>query len=92
MSHGGAHSNRSTPFVIAQGSAGPLVTNRYFRWGNFEQPATDVCNGCSNGDPGLEANNNLLITLCHAFGLDDIDQVGEADKCRATGLDERLMK
>jgi hypothetical protein len=92
MSHGGAHSNRSTPFVIAQGSSGPLVTNRYFRWGNFEQPATDVCNGCSTGDPDLEANNNLLITLCHAFGLDDIEQVGEAAKCRSTGLDERLMK
>lgn len=92
MSHGGAHSNRNPPFVIVQGSAGPLVTNRYFRWGEFEQPATDVCNGCSNGDPGLESNNNLLITLCHAFGLGDIVEVGEADKCRATGLDEWLMQ
>jgi hypothetical protein len=92
MSHGGAHTNRNAPFVIAQGSAGPLATNRYLRWGNYEQPATEVCNGCSTGDPGLESNNNLLITLCHAFGLDDVATFGDPTKCRATGLDDRLMK
>ena len=40
MSHAGYHTNRNPPFVIIQGSAGPLRTNRYLRWGNYTVSST----------------------------------------------------
>ena len=94
MSHGGKHSNRNVPFVVAQGSAGPLATGRYLRWGDYEQPASSSgCTDCYSGDNSdMESNNNLLITLCHAFGLDDVTEFGSTMKSRASGLDDRLMK
>lgn len=94
MSHGGYHSNRNVPFVIAQGSQSPLVSNRYFRWGDFDQPATTAgCNGCNEGGAAdTESNNNLLVTLFHAFGQTDVTTFGDPMKVRASGLDDRLMK
>jgi hypothetical protein len=93
MSHGGYHSNRNVPIVIAQGASGPLKTGRYVRYGTYQQTATGGCDGqCGGGADTNESNNNLLISLCHAMGLPDVSQVGEAKWCKPVGLDDRLMK
>jgi hypothetical protein len=91
MSHGGYHDNHNVPVVVVAGSAGPLATDRYLRWGSFEQDALGNCNGCEGKNTG-ESNNNLLISLCHAMGLSDVTTFGKASHCRASGLDDRLMK
>jgi hypothetical protein len=93
MSHGGYHSNRNVPIVIAQGAAGPLKSGHYFRFGNYEQRATGGCDGqCGGGAEGNESNNNLLISICHAMGLEDVTQFGEAKWCKPRGLDDRVAK
>lgn len=93
MSHAGYHSNRNVPIVVAQGNSGPMQTGRYLRWGHYEQEPEGGCDGCGNGNAeGNETNNNLLISLAHAMGQSDIKEFGDPSKCRATGLDDRLMK
>lgn len=92
MSHGGYHSNQNVPFVIAQGRNGPLRTNRYLRWGDYIQPPTGSTMGYRQTyDAGNESNNNLMISICHAMGLDDVREVGEAQFCRPDGLDGALL-
>ena len=80
MSQGGYHTNRNTPFVIAHGSNGPFRTGRYLRWGSYDQPATGGCPGSTrcHEASGNQANNRLLVSLCHGFGLDGIDRFGDA--------------
>ena len=95
MSNGGAHSQRSNPFVLYQGDNGPLQTNRYHNFGNYLPDASFI--GKQYGPPaaphGGETNNNLLISILHAMGMPEIKQVGlEADLSRAEGLDVTLMK
>jgi hypothetical protein len=93
MSHAGYHSNRNIPIVVAQGSSGPLKTGRYMRWGHYEQEPEGGCDGCGGGNAeGNETNNNLLISLAHAMGLSDVTEFGDPSRCRATGLNSRLMK
>ena len=79
MSQGGYHTNRNTPFVIAHGTEGPFRTGRYLRWGSYEQPPTGGCSRstrCHQG-AGNQASNRLLVSLCHAFGLDGTERFGD---------------
>jgi hypothetical protein len=92
MSHGGYHSNQNVPFVIAQGATGPFRANRYLRWGEYRQPPTGADTGYGQTyDAGNESNNNLLVSICHAMGLAEVDAVGETRFCRPDGLDGRLL-
>jgi hypothetical protein len=88
MSHGGYHSNQNVPFVIAQGEGGPFRANRYLRWGDYDQPADG---GARLRDAGNAENNDLLISICHAMGLEDVETVGDTRHCTAGGLDGRLF-
>ena len=74
MSEGGSHSNMNVPTVMIQGSEfGFFDTGRYLRWGNY--------NPIDNFRPPVgergEPMNKVLVSICNAMGLDDIDVVGD---------------
>jgi hypothetical protein len=75
MSHGGLHSSVNPPFVVAQGRNGPWLTGRYLRWGTVdaESPPYNW-----QSDLGTRPNNELLVSICHGMGLDDVDQIGDS--------------
>lgn len=89
MSHGGYHSNQNVPVVIAQGANGPFRANRYVRFGDYEQEATGGSRSVT--EAGNESNNNLLISLCHGFGLNHVESFGAVEHCRPEGLDSWLL-
>ncbi len=89
MSHAGYHSNANVPVVIAQGTAGPFRANRYLRWGAFEQPADGA--RTYGLDERNASNNDLLVSICHAMGLDDITSFGDPRYSVSDGLDGRLL-
>lgn len=73
MSEGGTHSNRNVPIVMVQGSAfGAFRAGRYLRWGSYD-PLTNFEN-YTGGAP----MNKLLVSLCRAMGLSDVNSVGDA--------------
>ncbi|MBL8945709.1 MAG: DUF1552 domain-containing protein, partial [Myxococcales bacterium] len=73
MSEGGTHSNRNVPIVMVQGAAfGAFTAGRYLRWGEYDP--IDNAFDFTGGVP----MNKLLVSLCHAMGLDDVDAVGDA--------------
>lgn len=90
MSHAGYHDNRNVPVVVAQGANGPWRGNRYLRWGTFEQPA-DGGRRVPSEIPGTVSNNDLLVSICHAMGLNDVTSFGTAGLSSADGLDGRLV-
>ena len=72
MSEGGTHSNRNVPIVMVQGSSfGAFTAGRYLRWGEY-----DPISNFSQYTGGV-AMNRLLVSICHAMGLDDVDFVGD---------------
>lgn len=77
MSHGGRHVNRNAPIVILQGSNGGFATGRYLRFGRYEQDIFGRCNGACVHDQGGESSNRFLVSLCHEFGLDDVESFGD---------------
>ena len=72
MSEGGTHSNRNVPIVIVQGSDfGYFRTGRYLKWGTWD-PIADF-NQYKGGVP----MNKVLVSICHAMGLEDVTSVGD---------------
>jgi hypothetical protein len=73
MSEGGTHSNRNIPVVIVQGSdVGHFQTGRYLRWGSYD-PISNFSD-YTGGKP----MNQVLVSLCHSMGLEDVTSVGDA--------------
>jgi hypothetical protein len=73
MSEGGTHSNRNIPLVMVQGSEfGAFRTGRYLKWGDWN-PLESY-----NAEHGGKAMNQVLVSLCHAMGLEDVNVVGDA--------------
>ena len=73
MSEGGTHSNRNVPIVMVQGEQfGAFEAGRYLRYGEY-----DPIDNFSQHTGGVPMNQ-LLVSLCHAMGLDDINEVGDA--------------
>jgi Protein of unknown function (DUF1552) len=73
MSEGGTHSNRNVPIVMVQGDAfGAFEAGRHLRWGEYD-PITNYA-PYTGGVP----MNKLLVSLCQAMGLDDVDVVGDS--------------
>lgn len=76
MSEPGAHSNRNVPIVLLQGaSVGAFRTGRYLRWGAFDGSNLNTIHRATGGPH----TNQLLVSLCHAMGLNDINVVGETN-------------
>jgi hypothetical protein len=72
MSEGGTHSNRNVPTVIVQGAGvGAFRTGRWLRWGEYD-PLSNY-----SADTGGACMNQLLVSICHAMGLSDVDVVGD---------------
>ncbi|MDQ3033192.1 MAG: DUF1552 domain-containing protein [Myxococcota bacterium] len=71
MSEGGTHSNANIPLVMIQGAGfGYFETGRYLRWGEFD-PHENFSR--MTGRP----MNEVLVSICHAMGLSDVDRVGD---------------
>lgn len=68
MSDAAAHSARVPPCLIVAGSATPIRTNQYLRFGT--PPTAGERNGSID-------NNRLLTTLAQAMGLSDVETFGE---------------
>jgi hypothetical protein len=79
MSHGGTHLSRGTPAIIATGANGNIETNRYLRFGDYDPD--DLGRNAQGKNYGYDfeciANNHLLVSLCHAFGLADVQTFGD---------------
>lgn len=79
MSHGGTHLSRGTPAVIATGANGRITTDRYLRFGDYDPD--DLGRNATGHNYGsafaCKANNHLLVSLCHAFGLEDVTTFGD---------------
>ncbi len=82
MSHGGQHIVRNTPAVVVHGANGPWTTNQYVRSPNATAPLSmadwtsnsrEFRAALGNGFP----NNQLLVSIGQAFGL-DMNQFGDA--------------
>lgn len=72
MSEGGTHSNRNVPIVMIQGAGfGAFTAGRYLKWGSYD-PISNYFE-YTGGQP----MNKLLVSLCRAMGLDDVDVVGD---------------
>lgn len=84
LSHGFSHSGRNAPHVIIEGGADPYFrTGEYHRWGDYGDWST------SFRDHGGHKNNELLVSLAHAYGL-NIDHFGEPDVVGS--LDEEIAR
>jgi hypothetical protein len=63
------HTNWNLPFVMVDGT-GYFSTGRHLRWGTYEGgyvPSTG------------ESSNKLLVSICHAMGLDDVESFGNLE-------------
>jgi hypothetical protein len=63
------HTSWNMPLVVVDGT-GYFNTGRWLRWGTYEGGYTD-----STGVSG----NKLLVSICHAMGLDDVESFGNLD-------------
>lgn len=92
QSHAGVHSSRNAPQIVFQGSNnGPFDAGKYLRYGQY----TGDDGICDFGDEcheyaGGESNNNFLISVAHAAGL-DITEIGNPEHCNPNGLDDDLL-
>jgi hypothetical protein len=69
------HSPRNCPVVLAGGCGGAVTTGRYLRFGNY-----DVLDP-SSAPHGGRTNNDLLVSICHAMGLTDVETFGNPSYC-----------
>ncbi|MCA9624012.1 MAG: DUF1552 domain-containing protein [Myxococcales bacterium] len=79
MSHGGTHLSRATPAIIATGKNGRIQTDRYLRFGDYDPDdlGRDATGHNYGSDFVCTANNHLLVSLCHAFGLEGVTTFGD---------------
>lgn len=76
MSEPGAHSNRNVPIVMLQGAGfGAFRTGRYLKWGAFNGADLSTIHQPTGGPH----TNQLLVSLCNAMGLADVNVVGETN-------------
>ena len=74
MSEGGTHSNYNIPLTIFQGDGiQHFQTGRALQFGGF-----DVFENFRPSDDPGKPITQLLVSLCHAMGLHDIDSVGDS--------------
>ncbi len=64
MSSAYNHASRNIPFVVIEGDNGYFRTGRHIRWGDWELGSP------AHGDHGGEPHNRLLVSICHAMGLE----------------------
>ena len=69
------HNYRNCPVVLAGGCGGALQTGRYLRFGSYD------VQGASTEDHGGRSNNDMLISICHAMGLTDVETFGNPAYC-----------
>lgn len=69
------HGDRNCPVVIAGKSGGYLRPGRYLRFGDYD------VNNPSVEPHGGRNHNDLLISMCHAVGLDDVETFGNPSLC-----------
>jgi hypothetical protein len=69
------HGSRNCPVVLAGNSGGYLRPGRYLRFGSYD-PAVP-----SFEPHGGRTNNDLLISMCHAVGLTDVETFGNPAYC-----------
>lgn len=72
ISQGWTHSNQNIPVVIATGDQSYFKTGRYLRYGSYDGSSPPYHN-----DHGGEAMNKVLVSLCRAMGLSDVDAFGD---------------
>ena len=85
MSEGGTHSNRNIPLVMVQGDGfGYFRTGRHLRWGEFDP--YDNFRNYSGG----QTMSKVLVSLCHAMGMTDVQSVGDYPD-RPTGPLQELL-
>lgn len=73
MSEGGTHSNRNVPIVMVQGASFKAFrAGRYLKWGSYD-PLTNF-----DANTGGQPMTKLLVSLCRAMGLSDVNSVGDA--------------
>lgn len=79
ISSGATHSRQNNPVVLMQGKNSYFPMGRYLTWGSFAD--MEVRNGMKKGfkDYGGKPINRLLVSICHAMGLEDITKVGNGD-------------
>lgn len=70
LSNADIHSNRNVPVVAIEGANGYFNTGRYLRWGDFN-PGNPT-----HSDHGGQPMNKFLVSMCHAMGQHDIEQIG----------------
>jgi hypothetical protein len=63
------HTSWNMPHVVVDGT-GYFQTGRWLRWGTYEGGY-----GPSSGVP----NNRLLVSICHAMGLEDVESFGNLE-------------
>ncbi len=72
MSEGGTHSNRNIPLVMVQGSEfGAFRAGRYLKWGSYD-PLTNF-----RAEHGGKHMSKVLVSLCHAMDMPEVDAVGD---------------
>lgn len=73
------HGGRNCPVIMAQGKYAAFQTDRYMRFGNYQMPTTRSPNPTSppQAPHGGEPNNRVLVSICRAMGLGDVNVVGD---------------
>ncbi|GEM_PF-2020197 len=66
------HTTHSNPFILAEGANGYFGTGRYLEYGPGEV-CKKQCDWVENGQP----HSKLLVSICHAMGLPDVDSFGD---------------
>lgn len=73
-----AHSNRNCPVVVYDGAAqrhfDTGTNGRWLRFGSFTGDYDSFAD--FRRDRGCRPMNDLLVSMCHAMGCDDVTQVG----------------
>lgn len=72
ISQGWTHSNYNIPVVMFEGPGGHFQTGRYLRFGDYDG-ASPPYHDAHGGEP----MNKVLVSICHAMGLSDVDTYGD---------------
>ncbi len=80
LSHGGTHLSRATPAILATGKNGHFKTDKYLRFGNYnpDDLGRDASGKRYTDKFECMPNHHLLVSLCNAFGLNDVTSFGDA--------------
>jgi hypothetical protein len=74
---GNTHALAPTPFITAGGAGGAVKTGRFLRYST----AAPADYGASQAAfPESSYHNRLLVSICHAMGVSDVNTFGNTDK------------